>query len=143
MPDQTSEALSVPHFCNNLHGRQIGVSVPGVVSLERAPRNPGLEAAPLTTIARLSLDFHDVRERQWVVSPFAGAVVRSVMRAASDGDARACAASQDDRENDAMARPGAVNGLRGSEAVSIIFDSDLASERRSQIALDRTTEQPS
>src|ERR1700736_5355814 len=99
-PDQTSQPVSLPHFCNNFSSRQIRGSMPGVVRLERPPGDPGLEAAALTAVARLSRDLGEVGERQGIVSPFAGTVIRTVMCSPADGDASARAASQDHGEND-------------------------------------------
>ena len=44
------------------------------------------------------------------------------MRLSADGDAGARAASEDNRKNDMVARPGAVDRLRSSEAVRITND---------------------
>jgi hypothetical protein len=64
------------------------------------------------------------------------------MRPPADGDAGAGAAPEDHCKNDMVVRARAVHRLRSGQTVGVIFDSDLAPQRRSQIAFDRTTEQP-
>ena len=53
------------------------------------------------------------------------------MRPATDGNSGARTASEDHGENDMKARARTVHRFRGSKAIGIIFDSDLAPERRS------------
>ena len=85
--------------------------MPGVIRLERSSGDPGFKATPFTAIARLSGNFREVRERQWVVPPFTSAVVRSVMCSPTHGDSGARTASQDHGEDD-MESLGAVHLYR-------------------------------
>lgn len=142
MPDQASEAIAMAHFRYDFRGGQIGLAMPGIVRLERTSGDPGLKATSFTAIARLSRSFREIWERQWVVPPFTGAVVGSMMRLPTDGDAGARTASQDYGENDMVPLAGAVHRLRGGQAVGVIFHADLASQCGPQIALHRTTKQP-
>jgi hypothetical protein len=121
---------------------QVRVSMASIISLESASRTPGFQATILTTVARLSRDLGDVRDRQRVVTPFTRTVVGPVMRTPANGDASACAAAKDYGKNDVVARACPVNRLRGSQAVCVVLDPDLAAERSAQILLNRTAKQP-
>src|ERR1700722_5539633 len=116
--------------------------MPGVIRLERSSGDPGFKATPFTAIARLSGNFREVRERQWVVPPFTSAVVRSVMCSPTHGDSGARTASQDHGEDDMEPLAGTVHRFRGGQAVRVVFDADLASECGLQIPLHRATKQP-
>jgi hypothetical protein len=76
------------------------------------------------------------------VSPFAADPVRTGQDAIPYNDARAGPGSDDDPEYDVRTRGGTVGRFRDSEAVGIVGDPNLPTERSLQILLKRLSDQP-
>jgi len=71
------------------------------------------------------------------VAPFAGDEIGAGPRPAVEGDPRAAAGAEDGREDDAPARAGAIDGLGQGEAVGVVLAADFATERATEIAIQR------
>jgi hypothetical protein len=67
--------------------------------------------------------------RQRIVTPFAGAVVRAMMRLAGYGDSGADARTQDHGKDHVMTSAGTVDSFGHSKAVGVVGDPDFAPQR--------------
>lgn len=93
-------------------------------------------------VAGGSGDFGHVRQRQRIVAPLAGTVVRAVMSPPVDGDPGAGSTPKDHGEYDAVTGARTVRRLRGREAIGVVGGADLAAECGAQVVLDAAAVQP-
>src|ERR1700753_2809387 len=134
--------VALAHFLDNLTRPQGNIRMPGIVRLERAAGNPGLQTTVFAAIAWHARGLGGGRKRQRIMAPLARAIVRSVVSAAAYSDSGARTAAQDDSKNDIEDGDGTIHCLGRGKAVGIILDTNWSLKSLLQIGLNRLAQKP-